>query len=207
MPVGPITPIPTLSALPLVIEAPRVRLRPLEERDAEGLFPLVSDPGLPVMMTWSAHGTIDETRGWIAHTREARAAGTDMVWGIEHEGAVVGTIGLHDITWAVRAARVDQAELGFWIAPASQGKGLTTEAARNVTRWAFDTLGLHKVLVSCFEENVASRRVIEKCGFRKLCRQDEDIWRDGKWHAHLRYELIVADVSDVTNTLRFKRPV
>lgn len=207
MPVSPITPIPTLSAVPLVIEAPRVRLRPLEDRDAEALFPYVSDPSLPSMMTWSAHGTVDETRAWIDYCREAREAGTEMVWAIEHEGAPIGTIGLHAITWAIRAVRVDQADLGFWLARPFQGKGLTTEAVRNVVRWAFDTLGLHKILVSCFEQNVASRRVIEKTGFRLLCRQDEDIWRDGKWHAHLRYELIVADMSDVTNTLRFKRPV
>ncbi len=207
MPVAPITPIPTLSKLALVIETPRLKLRPLEDRDADALFQYVSDPALPTMVTWSAHGTIDETRAWIAHTRSALEAGTDIVWAIEHEGAPIGCIGLHDITWAVRAVRLDHADLGYWMARPFQGRGLTTEAVRNATRWAFDALGLHKILVTCFEENVASRRVIEKTGFRFLCRQDEDVWRANKWHAHLRYELIVADVSDVTNTLRFKRPV
>jgi len=207
MPVAPITPIPTLSKLSLSIETPRLKLRPLEDADAEKLFPYVSDPALPARATGRQPGTSAAPRPWIASTTTAGEAGTDMVWAIEHEGAPIGCIGLHDITWAVQAVRLDHGDLGYWMARPFQGKGLATEAVRNVTRWTFETLGLHKILVSCFDENMASRRVIEKCGFRLLSRQDEDMWRDGTWHARLRYELIVADVSDVTNTLRFRRPI
>ena len=75
-----------------------------------------------------------------------------------------------------------------------------------VTQWAFETLGLHKVTIGCIEDNVASKRVIEKIGFRYLCRQEDDVWRDGRWWAHLRYELTAAEWGDTTRTLRFTRP-
>ena len=198
--------IPTLTELPLVIETPRIRLRPQAESDAEACFPFVSDPELSPYVTWAAHSRLDETREWLRTGAERVAAGSDMIWTIEHEGAPVGCIGLHGITWGVRAVRFDKAEIGYWIARPLWGKGLMTEAATLATRWAFETLGLHKLTIGCFEPNIGSRRVIEKVGFRFLCRYEDDVWRDGRWHAHLRYELTAAEWADSTRTLRFHRP-
>ena len=62
------------------------------------------------------------------------------------------------------------------------------------------------VTIGCFEENVGSKRVIERVGFRYLCRFEDDVWRDGRWHAHLRFELTASEWADSTRTLRFSRP-
>jgi RimJ/RimL family protein N-acetyltransferase len=198
--------IPKLTELPLVIETPRVKLRPQVQSDADAFFPYVADPELSKMVSWAPHTAIDETREWLRSGAEKVAAGTDMIWTIEHEGAPVGCIGLHGITWAMRTLRLDRAEMGYWIARPFWRKGLMTEAATAATRWAFETLGLHKVTITCFDGNVGSQRVIEKVGYRFLCRSEEDVWRDGKWHAHLRYELISSEWADSTRTLRFTRP-
>jgi len=189
-----------------VIETPRVTLRPQDASDADRFFPYVSDPALSQYLTWSAHTSIDETREWVKKAAEMVAAGTDIVWTIEHEGAAVGCVGLHGITWTLRAVRCDHAEMGYWVAKPFWGKGLMTEAATAATRWAFETLGLHKVNIRCFETNAASQRVIEKVGFRFLCRAEEDVWRDGRWYASLRYELTSSEWGDSTRTLRFTRP-
>jgi [ribosomal protein S5]-alanine N-acetyltransferase len=198
--------IPKLSELPLVIETPRVKLRPQVETDADAFFPYVTDPEVTKHVTWAPHQSIDETREWLRKSAESLAAGTDMVWTIEHEGAPVGCVGLHGIMWGLRAVRRDRAEIGYWLARPFWGKGLMTEAATLATRWAFETLGLHKVTVGCIEPNVGSRRVIEKVGFRYLCRYEEDMWRDGTWYPHLRYELIASEWADSSRTLRFTRP-
>lgn len=181
--------IPTLSTLPLVIDTPRLRLRPPQESDAEGLFPHVSDPQVAQYVTWAAHTSIEQTRQWLRDIKGFITDGSSMVWLIEHAGIPIGCIGVHGITWALRAVRYDRAELGYWLGRSMWGQGLMSEAAAAVVRWAFDTLGLHKLNVMCFEENTGSRRVIDRCGFRFVGRLEEDIWRDGRWHAHLRYEL------------------
>jgi ribosomal-protein-alanine N-acetyltransferase len=198
--------IPRLSELPLVIETPRVKMRPLAAPDVEALWPYVSDPELPRMMSWDAHRDPAETRAFVSFAAEALAKGSDIVWAIEHEERLVGTIGLHGIAWQLRAWRVDRAELGYWLAPELHRQGLMTEAATAVTRWGFETLGLHKITVSCLDENTGSRRVIEKVGFRFLCKQEEDVWRDSRWHARLWYELLASEWGDTTRTLRFTRP-
>lgn len=188
-PAPPRADVPTLSDLPLVLDTARARLRPQVESDAEAFFPYVSDPELVRLVTWAAHADVEQTRLWLRDGAALVAKGTDMIWTIEHAGAPVGCVGLHGIQWGVRAVRFDRAELGYWIARPFWGQGLMTEAATAATRWAFETLGLHKVTVMCVEENVGSRRVMEKVGFRLVGRAEEDVWRDGRWHATLKHEL------------------
>lgn len=184
---------PNLAALDLVLTTPRLTLRPLVEADADALWPYTSDPALPRMMSWAAHTDRAETVEFLRGAERSLAEGTDVVWGIVVDGAVSGAVGLHGITWQWRAWRCDRAELGYWLAPALHGRGLMTEAARAVVDFAFRTLGLHKVTVGCFEENAASRRVIEKLGFRYLATRLDHAFRDGRWWHHRDYELLVRE--------------
>ena len=110
----PRNPIPKLADLPFVIETPRVRLRPQQDGDADQFFPYVSDPELVKYVTWAAHTSVDETREWVKKVSDLIAAGTDMVWTIEHEGAPVGCVGLHGITKALAEnPAIRQAYLGI----------------------------------------------------------------------------------------------
>jgi ribosomal-protein-alanine N-acetyltransferase len=203
----PRTPIPRLDQLDLVIVTARLRLRPLEDRDVDDLWPLVSDPELPRRMSWAAHTDRSQTLAFLQATRDGLAQGTSATWAIEVDGRASGTIGLDGIRFAVAALRVDRAELGYWIAPALRGAGLVTEAAQAVVSCGFETIGLHKIGVRCVEDNAASRRVIEKLGFRMVGRLDDDVWRDGRWWPMLCYELTAPEWSDVSTTMRVKRPV
>ncbi len=121
---------------------------------------------------------------------------------IEVDGEAAGGIGLMLHTDVERLT----AELGYWLAPAYWNKGLMTEAAAAAVRCAFQTIGLHKVTVGCIAENVASRRVIEKLGFRYVGRREDDVWRDGRWWSHLRYEMTAPEWPDVHTTMRVNRP-
>lgn len=201
----PRTPIPDISTLELEIETARLKLRPLAEGDVEDLWPYVSDPEFPRQMSWAAHEDKATTRDWLAASVKALADGTNIRWGIVYGGKVVGCVGLEGIKFQLAAWRVDRAELGYWIAPSLHGKGFMTEAATAVVKYAFETIGLHKVTVGCLVENDASRRVIEKLGFRYIGRQEDDVWRDGHWRSHLRYELTAPEWPDVHTTMRIDR--
>lgn len=174
----------------LSLDTPRLRLRPLALHDAEALWPYVSDPALPYHMTWEAHRDLAETRAFLAACEASFADGTGAAWAVcARDGALVGVCGLHDITRQVRAWRKDVAELGYWIAPPHQGRGYVTEAARAVVDDAFARLALRKVAVGCIADNTASRRVIEKLGFRFVGAQRDHCFRHGRWWDHLAYEL------------------
>lgn len=171
------------------LRTPRLVLRPLEVADAAALWPYVSDPELPRFMSWEAHRSLGETEAWLASVVDARARGTDLVWAIEHDGAAAGTIGLDGVTRQFRAWRIDRAELGYWLAPPLHGRGLVTEAAAAVIAHGFGALALHKITVSCIAENDASRRVIEKLGFRFVGLRRAHLERHGRWWDLRQYEL------------------
>ena len=202
----PRTKIPTLSELDTVIITGRLRLRPLAEGDVDDMWPVVSDPEFPRMMTWAAHTDKQQTLDYVRYMQAAFAAGTAIAWAIEYQGKVVGNIGLDDIAFQRRASRVDRAELGYWLAPKLWNNGLMTEAATAAVRWGFDVLGLHKITVGCLVENLASKKVIEKLGFKYVGRLEDDLWRDDRWWSHLRYELTANEWVDVSTTLRVNRP-
>ncbi|MBL8013214.1 MAG: GNAT family N-acetyltransferase [Candidatus Omnitrophica bacterium] len=66
-------------------------------------------------------------------------------------------------------------EREFW------GQGIATEAVGAVTRYAFEVLGLHKVLAGCYANNDGSLRVFQKCGFKREGVQESQWLCEGKY--------------------------
>jgi ribosomal-protein-alanine N-acetyltransferase len=58
----------------------------------------------------------------------------------------------------------------------------------------FFVVGLHRVEASIRPENHASRRVVEKLGFREEGIRRRHLHIDGAWRDHLCYALSVEDV-------------
>lgn len=203
--------IPKLSELDLAIDAAGLSLRPFTDEDVDAIFPIVSQRDFPRNMSWAAHASREVTADWVKSLGAGLAANTSVTWAIvpargELAGKAAGCVGLETIRWHIGALRVDRAELGYWLAPALWNQGHMTEAANAVVRFAFEAIGLHKLTTRCFEDNQASRRVIEKVGFRFVGRAEDDVWRDGRWHTHLVYELTSPEWPDVHTTMPISRP-
>jgi RimJ/RimL family protein N-acetyltransferase len=76
------------------------------------------------------------------------------------EGAFVGGTGLHRIDWTLR-----RFELGYWCRSTEQRRGFVTEAARALTRFAFERLRARRVEVRMDDTNERSWRVAQRAGF------------------------------------------
>ncbi len=57
--------------------------------------------------------------------------------------------------------------MGYSLDQEHNGKGYTTEAAKLVVKYAFETLNLHRIEAGVMPDNIASIRVLEKAGFHK----------------------------------------
>ncbi len=103
---------------------------------------------------------------------------TDIVFGIEVEGKLVGTAGIHRINWASRNCYFGIAiyDKRFW------NRGIGTEATRLVLRYAFEYLNLHKVLLEVYEYNERAVKVYEKVGFRVEGRLRKNHYWKGEYH-------------------------
>ena len=102
------------------------------------------------------------------------------------DGAVVGRINLSNI---VRGA-FQSASLGYWIAAAAGGRGITTAAVRDIIKVAFTELGLHRIQADTLEHNVASQRVLERNGFVRIGRAPCYLKIAGRWQDCLLHQLI-----------------
>ena len=104
----------------------------------------------------------------------------DMAFFTVYERAAwrpVGTAYLTDIDHRHR-----RAEFGVLIGEAAcRGQGYGTEATRLVLDYAFTALGLHSVMLTCYEFNLAGRRAYEKVGFHEFGRRRQSHWMGGRW--------------------------
>jgi RimJ/RimL family protein N-acetyltransferase len=96
--------------------------------------------------------------------RRRRCAGTAVALAITRadEDVALGNVNL------VRFSEDGlSAALGYWIVPAARGAGLATAAARLLTQWGFDELGLEQIELLVEPGNAASIAVAERLGARR----------------------------------------
>ena len=79
----------------------------------------------------------------------------------DRQGRLVASTSLHGINW-----NVPKFEVGFWCRSSQTGKGYTKEAIGELVRYAFESLGAHRVDSLPDEENTGSRAVCESVGMR-----------------------------------------
>jgi [ribosomal protein S5]-alanine N-acetyltransferase len=121
--------------------------------------------------------------------REARQ-GLAMPWSVLYRGRFVGQLTVGSIMWG--SARSGQ--VGYWIDEAAAGRGVIPTALAMAIDHCFLVVGLHRIEASIRPENHASRRVVEKLGFRDEGLRRRFLHIDGEWRDHLCYALTTEDV-------------
>jgi RimJ/RimL family protein N-acetyltransferase len=150
-------------ALPApTLHAPRLRLRPFAEADADALFAVHSSAH--VLRYWDSPPWTERARAhrFIAICRQIAEEGSGARLAMDRaaDGAFLGWCGLTRWNPVYRSA-----SLGYVLDDAAWGHGYATEAASALLQWAFETLDLNRVQAETDTRNVASARVLEKLGF------------------------------------------
>jgi RimJ/RimL family protein N-acetyltransferase len=76
------------------------------------------------------------------------------------DSRLVGAIGFHTISPVQRSA-----EIAFNLDPEFWGRGIATRCCNAVAGWGFSDQGYVRIQAAALDTNLASMRVIEKCGF------------------------------------------
>ena len=122
--------------------------------------------------------------------REARQ-GMTVPWVVTFGGRFVGQLTVGSIVWG--SAR--SAQVGYWIDEAYAGRGITPTALAMAMDHCFFVIGLHRVEATIRPENHASRRVVEKLGFREEGLRRRSLHIDGAWRDHLCYAMTAEDAA------------
>ncbi|WP_187631997.1 GNAT family N-acetyltransferase [Hymenobacter lutimineralis] len=178
-----LTQLPTLTTL-------RLRLRWLTPADVPALFTIFSDPA--VMRYWSREqftslAEATELQTQIESLFRERSL---FQWGITHltDDEVIGTATLYGLHAAHRHAGV-----GYALGSAHWGQGYASEALAALVRFAFTELNLHRLEADADPRNVASRRCLEKQGFREEGLQRERYFLYNEWQDAQLFGLLRSD--------------
>jgi RimJ/RimL family protein N-acetyltransferase len=170
----------------------RLLLRPFEDGDLQAMYEMQSDEEVVRYLYFDAR-SLDEVRTALARKTAAvgiagEGDGVGVAVVLLETGEVVADISL----WCVSEGH-QQGEIGFIVHPAHQGKGYATEAARPMLDFAFDTVGLHRVVGRTEARNIASARVLEKLGMRLEAHLIENEWVKGEWQSELVYAILASE--------------
>jgi [ribosomal protein S5]-alanine N-acetyltransferase len=183
------------------LETPRLRLRPLELRDAEDANVYESDP-LSVRYQSFDVMTLEESRDYIRKDLAARADAPRMVYDLaivpkaSGEDRMIGRAGLK-----ITSLKDKEAMVWYVVTPKERCRGYATEATARMIHFGFEELGLHRIFADVDPLNTPSCRLCEKLNMRLEAHFIENVflkemWCDTKIYALLEREYRYSQGSD-----------
>ncbi|MBY6271198.1 GNAT family N-acetyltransferase [Caldibacillus debilis] len=159
----------------IVLETRRLILREFEAEDLEPLHRIFSDP--ETMKYYPAPFPVQKTRDWIRRNQERYRNDGYGLWAVclKETGELIGDCGLVKQIIDVGT----EVEIGYHINKKHWSKGFATEAAQACKDYAFERLGISKLICIIDPGNAPSIRVAEKIGFTK----EREAFIFGKNHA------------------------
>lgn len=82
------------------------------------------------------------------------------------------------------------AELGYWLAEEFWGKGIMTEAVKQLCQEAFERFDIVRIYAEPFAYNTGSRRVLEKAGFSLEGIMKKGVCKNGQINDYCMYALL-----------------
>jgi [ribosomal protein S5]-alanine N-acetyltransferase len=147
---------------------------------------------VPWEPTWPAD---DLTRGAFRRRlkRYAEDQRTDQAYAFfifrQEDNVLVGGLTLANVRRGVAQA----GSLGYWLGEPFVRRGYMSAAVKALLPFTFGTLKLHRVEAACIPTNVASIRLLEKCGFMREGYAREYLCINGVWQDHLLYARLASD--------------
>ena len=182
----------------LELHTERLRLTPLVADDVDLALEMYTDP--EVLKYASDVMTEAEIRQEMSNWTKRGGNGGIGTWRISDRrtGEKLGETYLlplpidkdgTDFTLVVMGKMPDaDIEIGYFLKRSAWGRGYATEVCKRVLRFAFQDVSLNEVVASVNEENIASKKVLEKSGLRDcgrmrcygkdspICRITRDEW-------------------------------
>jgi RimJ/RimL family protein N-acetyltransferase len=144
-----------------VLETDRLFLRAPKLDDAKVIAKLANNRKIAEMTALIPHPYgVEDARAWIESLSDEGRGWTFAITAKAEAGSLIGACGYG------RRPDDEEPEIGYWIGEAYWGRGYATEAVRAVIDHLFSVTDLDALAAGCRVTNLASRRVIEKCGFQ-----------------------------------------
>jgi len=149
--------IPTLSTS-------RLTLRPFSLEDSASLHRIMNEPNIMQYFPNPDPPEMDRVQNIIENQLTHWEAHNLGWWAVVPRGDkhLIGWNGLQYLP------ETDEVEVAYLLGKQSWGRGYATEAARASLAFEFETLGLRKIIGLTHPKNIASQKVLLKCGLKYI---------------------------------------
>lgn len=151
--------------MPERIDTGRLVLQRLRYEDAEEIFySYASKPEATRFVSWPTHQSIRDTHDFLHYAVLAWRTGEDYSYSIRMKDTfrLIGGIGALNERGKI--------QFGYIISPTQWGKGYATEACKVLLDQLRAQSGIYRIGTFVDTENVASIRVLQKCGLKEEAR-------------------------------------
>jgi RimJ/RimL family protein N-acetyltransferase len=148
-------------ALPTLRDGDLV-LRPKRPDDADAITAACQDPEIPRWTLVPSPYTRADAEAFLRSSAEEEAAGRSANFlAVDEEDRLLGSFSLMGLD-----REPGFGEIGYWVAAEARGRGVATRGVRMLTDWGLRELGLQRIEILPHKDNLPSRRVAEKAGYR-----------------------------------------
>lgn len=139
----------------------RLVLRRFKEEDIKPFYENYgSDKNINKYITWNPYSSYEDTKEFIEWNIDKYDDPFFFGWVIVYHDEIIGTIS--GFSFNLFNSSI---ELGYGISSRYWNNGLASEAGKEVVRFLFEEVGIHKIYASFEKENEASRKVLEHLDF------------------------------------------
>lgn len=172
----------------ITFETERLLINPLLVSDAPAIYSARTNPKTNAFLPWKPK-TVEEVE---EHIRKARLvpANTEDSWyllatRLKESGELIGDIGVHFL-----GPDNQQAEIGYMLLEAYQGKGYATEMVRAIVDFLFGTYKKHRITAAVDPNNSKSFQLLQKLGMRQEAHHIKSFWIDGEWQDDVIFAIL-----------------
>ncbi len=148
----------------LLFETARLLIREYDIRDIPAVHDYASQDVVVQYANWGPN-TLKDTELFFHEVEVSRYREPRLTYAccmeLRDSGKQIGGCEIE-----IDASELSVATIGYLINPLYWNQGFATEATLGLVSFASNELALQHLSATCDERNIASRRVLEKCGFR-----------------------------------------
>lgn len=163
-------------------------LRMLSGRDAEPLYQLTdqSREHLKKWLPWldEIH-SVDDSLSFIKNSFQLYNDRKGITAGIFWFDQLVGVVGFNELDFKNKTGYI-----GYWLGENYQGKGIMTKAVSSLITYGFSDLSLNRMDLRAAKENLPSRAIAERIGFKKEGQIRQAEWLYDRYVDHIVYGLL-----------------
>lgn len=170
------------------LETGRLVLRRFRASDAEALAAYRSDPEVARYQGWDPPVPLERAVAFVQEVAELDPTAPGWFqYAVDLRGELIGDVGvnLHE--------NLEQADIGYTLARAHQGRGYATEAVGRVLEHLFAERGLHRVAAECDARNERSAMLLRRLGFRQEGHRVAGTLHKGEWTDDLLFGLLASE--------------